>query len=483
MLSSVIKPSAPIKRAQCHTPISKEKGLPLLGSLPEFAKSPLDFFNRLTLEYSGVVEFSLASMHAALVIDGDIAHKILVKEAKNFRKGDRDIQIMGTILGNGLVTNNHTGKHKIQRKLVQPGFHFRRVQSYSKIMSDYTTNYINDWQNGRRDISDDMFKLTMNIVCKTLFDIDMESIEKEADDIGQTMKVVQSSIDSKFNQLFLLPDWVPTPNNLRLNKARKKLYSTIESMIYSRQLETSSTKDQLKDTATEDLAKTNPSEKDDMMSMLLQAKYEDGSSMDTKLVMDELITLFVAGHETTSNALSWTFYLLAQHPEIQRKLQIELDSVLQGADAEFSHLDQLTYCEMVVKESMRLLPPVWTLNARQANEDIVVDDYFFPKDKVVFISPYSNHRNPKYFEQPEKFDPERFSPENEKTIPKHVYIPFGAGPRVCIGQSFAMMEAKIILASIMQRFSISLDKHQKFDPLAQITLSNNGGMNIHIKKR
>jgi len=483
MLSSVIKPSTRIQLAQCHTPILKEKGLPLLGSLPEFAKSPLNFFNRLTLEYTGVVEFSLATMDAALVIDGDIAHKILVKEAKTFRKGDRDIQIMGTILGNGLVTNNHTTKHKIQRKLVQPGFHFRRVQSYSKIMSDYTTSYIDSWQDGRRDISDDMFKLTMSIVCKTLFDIDMESIEKDADDIGQTMKVVQSSINSKFNQLFFLPDWVPTPNNIRLNRARKKLYSTIESMIHSRQLETSPPTGQIKDSPKRDLTKADLNDKGDMMSMLLQAKYEDGSSMDTKLVMDELITLFVAGHETTSNALSWTFYLLAQHPEIQLRLQTELDSVLQGADADFSHLEQLTYCEMVVKESMRLLPPVWTLNARQANEDIVVGDYFFPKDKVVFISPYSNHRNPKYFKQPENFDPERFSPENEKLIPKHVYIPFGAGPRVCIGQSFAMMEAKIILASIMQRFSITLDKQQSFDPLAQITLSNDGGMNIHIRKR
>ena len=171
-----------------------------------------------------------------------------------------------------------------------------------------------------------------------------------------------------------MPDWVPTPGNLKLAKARKNLYQTIEHIIEARMTSNGEIDDN-----------------GDMMSMLLLAQYEDGTKMSQKQVMDELITLFVAGHETTSNALTWAFYLLATHPEIQTKLQQELDDVLKGKTAEFTDLKSLVYTEMVVKESMRLLPPVWVLNTRQANEDTVVGDYLFPKDKVIFISPYSNH--------------------------------------------------------------------------------------------
>jgi len=462
---------AAITLTESHLPIPREKGIPLLGCLPEFAKSPLHFFNRLTNKYTDVVEFSLPTIDMSLVIDGDIAHQILVKQAKNFRKSDRDVQIMGMVLGKGLVTNNDTTHHKVQRKLVQPGFHFRRIQSYSNTMSDYTSQYISSWESGTRDISDDMFKLTMYIVCKTLFDISMDKMEGDADDIGQTMQIVQTSINDKFNQIFLFPDWVPTPSNVKLNKARNKLRRTIDSMITTRRL--SATKGDSVHSGVENKAAIDsgvipiPSfeDKGDMMSMLLQAEYEDGSRMSTELVMDELITLFVAGHETTSNALTWTFYLLTQHPLIQKKLQLELDQVLDGKDAKFENLENLLYTEMVIKESMRLLPPAWTLNARQANDDIVVGDYLFPKNKVVFVSP------------------ERFSSKNEKKIPKHVYIPFGLGPRVCIGQSFAMMEAKLILATVMQRFEVTLDNRQEFDPQAQITLSNKNGMKVKLKKR
>jgi cytochrome P450 len=280
------------------------------------------------------------------------------------------------------------------------------------------------------------------------------------------MHVIQTLINKRFLQILPMPDWVPSPGNLKLAKARKNLHQTIEHIIKSRMTNEGEIEDN-----------------GDMMSMLLLAEYEDGTKMSSKQVMDELITLFVAGHETTSNALTWTFYLLAINPEAQTKLQNELDFVLKGKTAEFSDLKALVYTEMVVKESMRLLPPVWTLNTRQANEDTVVGNFLFPKDKVIFISPYSNHHNSKYFPEPEQFDPERFSPENEKSIPKHVYIPFGTGSRVCIGQAFAMMEAKLILASIVQCFDITLAEGQVLNPQAQITLSNKDGMKVNIKRR
>lgn len=458
--------------SESGAPVPYEKGLPIVGCLPEFVKSPIDFFERLVNNYDDIIEFNFAGMDVVFICNRDIAHQILVKEIQNFRKSDRDALILGRVLGQGLVTNSDFAHHKVQRKLIQPGFHFRRIQSYADTMSSYTTNFIEGWDSGLRVISDDMFELTMYIVCKTLFNVDMNEMAEEAEKIGHTMKVVQDCIDHQFNSIIDLPNWFPSPTNIKLNKARKLLNDTISQMIETRRAESS----------MDHLLETEPKHLD-MMSMLLDAKYEDGSSMSNQLVMDELITLFVAGHETTSNALTWTIHLLTLNPEVQEKLHEELDIVLEGRDAQFSDLEHLKYTEMVIKESMRLLPPAWTLNARQANQDTQIGSYIFPKDKFVFISPYANHRNPKYFDQPGKFEPERFSPEREKTIPKHAYIPFGTGPRVCIGQSFAMLEAKLILATVLNRFEVVADKSTKFEPQAQVTLSNKDGMKVYLQKR
>jgi len=458
--------SAAITVAHTHSPIPKEHGAFLLGCLPEFAESPINFLGRLMNEYDEVVEFHLPFMDMALAIDGQLSHEILVTNSKAFRKADREIKVMGPVLGNGLVTNNDVTHHKTQRKLVQPGFHFRKIQSYAETMSEYTSTMIENWQSGERTISDDMFKLTMYIVCKTLFDTDMENLEDEANKIGNIMQIVQDGINKRFTSAYIVPDWVPTKTNKMLATARKDLDQIIEKMIDARRLPSG------------EFESGN-----DMLSTLLQAKYEDGKTMDRKQLMDELITLFAAGHETTSNALTWTFYLLANHPEIQKKLHEELDAVLGKDSAEFSDLENLKYTEMVIKESMRLLPPVWSLSARQANADVVVGDYFFPKDKLVIVSPYANHRNPDFFENPDKFDPERFSAENEKKIPRYAFIPFGAGPRVCIGMSFAMMEAKLILANIAHKFEIDKASNQTFEPLPQITLSNENGMRVNLTKR
>lgn len=456
---------------EINEPVPYEKGMPLIGLLPEFVNNSLECFARLAREYEGLVEFNLAGLNVALISDTEIAHQILVKEIQNFRKSDRDALIMGRVLGRGLVTNTDFAHHKAQRKLVQPGFHFRRIQSYAETMSCYSSLYVKNINSGVRDISDDMFKLTMYIVCKTLFSVDMQEMADEADKIGQTIKVVQDCIDTQFNQVIDLPNWFPSPSNIKLNKARKDLNEMMLKMINSRRVESQS---------------ADPSAEPkhlDMMSMLLDAKYEDGSSMSDQLIMDELITLFFAGHETTSNALTWSMYLLSEHPVIQEKLHQELDNALGIRDAEFSDLENLPYTEMVIKEAMRLLPPAWTLNARQANNEIRIGKYLLPKDKIVFISPYANHRNPHYFPKPDEFDPERFSAENEKDIPKHAYIPFGSGPRVCIGQSFAMMEAKLILATFLNRFDITPDKAMKFAPQAQVTLSNNNGLPVYLQKR
>jgi len=459
--------TASITMADSDLAIPLEKGLPLIGCLPEMAKNPIDFFKRLVQKYPDCVEFSVPLTRLALITSAELSHQILVKENSRFRKADRDMKIMGSLLGTGLVTNNQHDSHKVQRKLVQPGFHFRRIEGYAQTMADYSQRYLEDWgDSGTRDISDDMFRLTMYIVSKTLFDTDMEDLSNDSNQIGLAIHEFQRIADSRFNQVFQSPDWLPTPRNLKIKKIRAVLNETMRTMISKRTDE-----------------QGNISERGDLLSMLLNAEYEDGSKMSEKQLLDELVTLFIAGHETTSNALTWTFYLIAKHPEIQEKLHAELDQVLDDSSPSFGDLDALTYTEMVIKESMRILPPVWTLNCRQANEEMVLGNYHIPKDKVFFIAPAANHFNPKYFKDPERFDPERFSAENEKKLPRYAYIPFGGGPRVCIGNSFAMMEAKLILATFAQQYKISLDPAQTIDPQPQITLSNKGGMSVNYTKR
>lgn len=450
-----------------HQAIPQDKGFPVVGCLPKMVKDPLDYFKSLAREHEDIVEFKLPLESVALVVSPDLCHQILSKQHNLFRKSDRDMRIMGSLLGNGLVTINDHASHKKHRKLVQPGFHFRRIQDYAETMIDYASAYHQAWADGEvRDINDDMFKLSMYIVSKTLFDINMNSMSDGASQIGLAIHRFQEISDKRFHQPLLSPKWLPTKANREVDTIRTFLDETVEQMINERRSSDGGLND-----------------KGDLLSMLLNSTYEDGSEISRSHLMDELITLFVAGHETTSNALTWTFYLVAKHPEVQQRLQAELDDVLSGKAPTFEDLEKLSYTEMVIKESMRLYPPAWTLNSRQANEDVLVGDYLIPKNKIIFVAPIANHHNPRYFPNPETFDPERFSPENEKRLPRYAYMPFGGGPRVCIGNSFAMMEAKVALATLAKNYSFETVAEQEIEPLPQITLSNKGGMKLRVKAR
>jgi cytochrome P450 len=233
-----------------------------------------------------------------------------------------------------------------------------------------------------------------------------------------------------------------------------------------------------------DERRNTPTERNDFLSILLQARDEEGKPMSDDQVMAECLTLFGAGHETTATALSWTWYLLCQHPESYQKVQQEVDSVLQGRTPTYADLAHLPYCLQVFKEAMRLYPPAYAF-ARRALCDIEIDGYHIPKDYVVLIAPYTLHRREEYFPEPERFDPERFTPEREKQLPRYAYLPFGAGPRICIGQYFAMMEGHLLLATFAQRVSFSLvpGQHIVPDPVHHLALRPAGKVNVTVKRR
>lgn len=432
----------------------------LLGSMLDFKRDQLGFLNGLAREYGNIAHFRLLHYHIYLLGNPDYIQEVLVTQQHRFEKGKLDKDILGKFLGRGLLTSEGEF-HKKQRRLAQPAFHARRVEAYADVMVRYTLNMLESWQGqALLDVDHEMMRLTMAIVSKTLFDAEVDSA---ADKVGQAIGTLQAISNEEYRVAFSPPEWLPLPRNRRRKAARAVLDEVVLYFINER--------------------RASGEDKGDLLSMLLLAEDEDGQRMDDRQVRDEAVTLFAAGHETTSNALTWTFYLLSQHPEVEARLYAEIEQALAGRAPTLQDLRQLPYTEMVIKEAMRLYPPAWILNGRLAMDDVQIDGYAIPKGGLIFISPYVMHRDPRYFAEPERFNPERFSAANEKNIPRYAYLPFGGGPRVCIGNSFAMMEAQLILATMVQRLRLSLAAGQVVEPQPYITMGPKNGLKMQPRFR
>jgi cytochrome P450 len=436
------------------------KGFPVVGLLPQFRKDPATFLLNLTRTYGDVVYFRLGPQHMYLLNRPEHVQDILVVNQSKFIKS-RLIQRAKILLGEGLLTSE--GKfHLRQRRLAQPAFHRDRLISYAVSMTQCAARAQSNWKSGEtRDISEDMMRLTLAVVARTLFSADVEA---EADQIGRAM----TDVLGMFHMLVLpfseLLQSLPLPVNRRFEKARDQLDATIYRIIAER--------------------RASGEDRGDLLSMLLMAQDDegDGTGMSDQQVRDEALTLFLAGHETTANALTWTWYLLSQHPEVEARLHSELNSVLNGRLPTFEDIPQLRYTEMVLAESMRLFPPGWAIS-RLSVEDHTIDGYRIPAGSVCIVSPYTMHRKPEYWPEPERFDPERWTPEAREQRPRHSYFPFGAGPRICIGERFAWMEGILLIAKIAQRWQLRLEPGHKVEHQAQITLRTRYGMRMQLTSR
>ncbi len=439
---------------------------PFLGSVLPFRSNPISFLLDLAQTYGPIVQFSFFNTPIIMINDPDYIREVLVTNNKQFPKSDLDMEVLRRFIGVGLLTSEGD-YHRRQRRLIQPAFHMRRIAGYAETMVDYTDRHIDRWQDGDiRDMSEEMMALTMFIVSKTLFDADMDDMQEVATAVGKAIHILQKVTNDEYRFPLLLPEWLPTPNNRQRREQRAILYGIIERMI-----------DERRSTAVAgEVADTG-----DLLSMLLLARDEDDRPLSKQQGRDEGVTLFAAGHETTSNALTWTWYLLSQHPDVTARLHEEVDQVLgRGPDGRLPTLDdlpRLPYTEMVIKESLRLYPPAWVLGARQAAVATEIDGYPIPEGGAVLISPYVMHRQARYYP-----DPERFHPEREAELPRYAYIPFGGGPHVCIGNSFAMMEAQLLLATIAQRFRLTLlQETVEKEPL--ITLGVKDGLRMLVTER
>lgn len=433
---------------------------PFVGNLLEFRKDRLNLLRRMARE-GDVCGMHFGPFPGILFNRPEHVHSILVEHAYDFDKGLAIHNTFRPVIGDGIFSSEGDF-HRHQRKLMAPSFQPRHIASYAGIMGQYGEQIQQTWADGSIiDINRQMTNVTMSVIGKALFDADVFT---ETGELGAAMTVTTEYASHSLSTLLPPPYSWPTPRNRRTHKAVQVLRNRIQSFIDER--------------------RNNPAERNDFLSLLLQARDEDGAPMSDEQLMAECLTLFGAGHETTATALSWTWYLLCQHPEQYQKVQQEVDHVLQGRTPTYADLARLPYCLQVFKEAMRLYPPAYAFS-RRALRDVEIDGYRLPKSRVVLIAPYTLHRREEYFPEPEKFDPERFTPEREKQLPRYAYLPFGAGPRICIGMYFSMMEGHLLLATLAQRVSFSLVPGQTIepDPVHHLTLRPAGEVKVLVKRR
>jgi cytochrome P450 len=439
-------------------------GVPLIGSLLDAWRDPLKLLSDSARDHGDVVRLRFGPYQYVLVSGLAQIQHVLVRNQKNYIKS-RSYQGVKLVLGDGLLTSEGEFWRR-QRRLVQPAFHVQKLRGLAKTMAQLTADQVARWQalpeSGRTlDMHQEMTRLTFRIVGQTLCSSDVEG---DAHAIGQAIAAALRFANEYVENIVRIPVWLPLPKNVRFRRAR----TTLDALVY-RLIEEH---------------RSNSDRDGDLLSMLMAETDEgDGQGMTPTQLRDEVMTLVLAGFETTANALTWTLYLLAQHPDVANKLQQEAVEVLGGRAPTFEDLPRLEYTERVLQESMRLYPPAWCLE-RTAVEDDEIGGYAVPAGTTIAISPYVLHRNPSYWAEPEAFDPDRFLPERSTSRSRFAYLPFGDGPRICIGKGFAMMEAKIVLAMIAGAFQFerAAGEHTiDLDP--GITLRPKHGMPLTIVPR
>lgn len=430
-------------------------------------RDPLELMDRRVAEHGDIFHLRFAWLNYYVLNHPDAVHRVLVENHRNYQKS-RNYQGLKFVLGQGLLTSEGDFWKK-QRKLAQPAFHRERLSKLANDMVTCTDDMLVRWDRELEqlkkpfDLHREMMRLTLRIVGKTLFSTDLDGESKE---IGDALSVAITWANEHVNSPLRLPPWVPTRSNRGFVKARKTIDRIALRMIGER--------------------RSYGGDQPDLLGMLMSAQDEEtGEKMSDLQLKDELLTLVLAGHETTANALSFIFHLLSQNPEVEKKLYAETVTILGDRTIELADIQKMPYTKAVVEEGMRLFPPAWVIERDSLGEDEVMG-YHIPKNVVVGVFPWLLHRHEKYWSNPLKFDPERFlpgSPNYSDSRPKHVYLPFGGGPRMCIGNAFAMMEMQLLLPMIVRRHSIIQESSFAITLDPSITLRPREGVLMHLAPR
>jgi cytochrome P450 len=431
----------------------------LFGNLREFGRDRLGTLSRWAQEYGDIVWARFGPRVVVFLNHPDLVEEVLVNQNRKFIKHYRLRQTART-LGQGLLTSE--GEFwRGQRKLAQPAFHRERIANYASLMVDSTIRMLRSWSDGQvRDVQADMMRLTLEIVAKALFDAE---IGGETGDASAAMETLTHAFIARTGNLFTPPHWVPTPLNLRIERAIRRLERILMTIISRR--------------------RASGEDRGDLLSMLLHAQDEEsGRRMSDQQLRDEVMTLFLAGHETTANTLAWTWVLLSGHPDAEARLHAELDLVLGDRLPTVADLPRLRYTESVVNETLRVYPTVWVIG-REPTEPVELGGYLIPAGTTVFMAQWVIHRDGRWFDDPEAFRPERWADGLMQRIHRYAYFPFGGGPRICIGNNFALMEATLILATIARRYRVTLTPDARIAPLPTITLRPAHGVKVVLRKR
>ena len=431
----------------------------LFGAMQQ---NPLDYFTAMAQKYGDVSGMRIGKFRSLFINHPDLIEDVLVNNARKYHNG-RILQANKYLFGEGLLTSEGDFWLR-QRRLSQPAFHRARVSAYAATMAEYAEQMAATWRSGEeRDIHEEMMQLALRIVGKTLFDAE---VTRDAKEVGETLDLLLH-LAANFGRTILVPLWLPTPRNIRAKLGIKRLEKVIYRIIAERR---ASGPDGMGiDTG-------------DLLSILLQAQDEDGTHMNDRQLRDETITLFLAGHETTANTLSWTWMLLAQNPAVEKKFHDELDGVLGGRAPTVDDLPKLAYLNHVLTESLRLYPTAWGM-ARLAAEEHEIAGYPMHVGYGVAFAQWVVHRDARWFDAPLEFRPERWENGLAKQLPRFAYFPFGGGPRQCIGNTFALMEASVVLATIGRKYRFALLPGHKVTPLASITLRPRDGIRVRLEER
>ena len=434
-------------------------GLPVVGSMLEYRRDPLAFLGDVARTYGDVADVRFGPFHSILLSHPDDIRDMLVTNNRRFHQGPAHL-FLARALGQGLLTSENP-LHLQQRRLLQPAFHHQRLAAYAEVMTAYTSDLAQTWQPGsQRDLAQEMTRLTLRIVGKALFDTDTRGA---ASLIGPATSIINDYTSNRSTQVIgPLLDRLPLPASRRFYRAKAQLDRFVYQMIAER--------------------RADERDRGDLLSMLVLARDENGQPMADRQVRDEAVTLLLAGHETTANALTWTWYLLDQHPEVEAQLHAELDTVLAGRLPTFEDVPALRYTEKVFSEALRLYPPAWG-TSKLLVSPWRLHDYVLPAGTVVAAVSYLVHRDPRYWSEPERFQPERWTPEASAARPRFAYFPFGGGPRQCIGEPFAGLEGILILATLAQRWRLRLLPGHPVVAEPLITLRPKHGMPMVVEQR
>lgn len=459
----VTKPTL-LSRLARHTSPPGPRGTLLAGNLRDLRRDPLRFLMTSTLRYGDIVSYRFAFLTGYLLNHPDYIKYVLQDHSQNFNKASFDYKPLKWILGEGLLTSDGTFWLR-QRRLVQPAFHRKRIATFGTLITDATAAMLAAWQpfaaRGQPlNIAGEMMRLTLRIVGEALFGTD---VSDKVDVVGRSFTALSEDIITRIRSLVIIPPHLPLPRNRRFQAELRALDEVVYAIIDER--------------------RRQPEDTGDLLSMLLLARDEEtGEQMDNRQLRDEVLTLLLAGHETTANALAWTWYLLSKHPAVARRLQTELVAVLGGRRPTVDDLPNLTYTRMVLEETLRLYPPAW-ITSRNVLAADTIGGYRIPARTTVFLSPYTMHRHPAFWENPEGFDPERFTSERSAARPRFAYFPFGGGPRMCIGNNFALMEMQLILATVAQHYQLQLVPGHPVEPEPLITLRPRQGILMTLHRR